>query len=339
MSPASELATLFRYRCRCGTIDTLLLSATAARCRACGVEYPIQNDVIQFTTDKTEQNAHFDAVYDTAEDPAGGYEIRAAIAQNYLTLCGCDLAHGLEGASILDVASGNGWVTAGLLLHPKIRNSKFHAFDVSPVGLQQLAKFEKTVRTSNALEMSVQDAEAMLFDQGSFDFVIGSSVLHHFQDPERFLVRCRRILKERGVATFGEPFALGYGLGAIALMLAQKQLRTKHQAVTALYNDLSLRIQGPAEAVAKLVDKHLFFRSAFIDMARQAGFSAVECVPLASREFYRERFIDELLTERGISDTALSRTANEIYRVIFDLFDAPSYDHSIAAFQQLVLRA
>jgi SAM-dependent methyltransferase len=201
-----------------------------------------------------------------------------------------------------------------------------------------LAKFEKTIRTSNALEMSVQDAEAMLFDQGTFDFVIGSSVLHHFKDPERFLVRCRRILKDGGVATFGEPFALGYGLGAVALMLAQKQLRTRYDAVTALYNDLCIRIQGPEQAVAKLVDKHLFFRSAFIDMAHRAGFGAVDCVPLASREFYRERFIAELLSERGIADAALSRTANEIYRVIFDLFDAPSYGHSIAAFQQLVLR-
>ena len=248
-------------------------------------------------------------------------------------------SQGLEGASILDVASGNGWVTAGLLLHPKIRNCKFHAFDVSSSGLQQLAKFQKTVSTSNALEISVQDAEAMLFERGTFDFVIGSSVLHHFQDPERFLAACRLILKDGGVATFGEPFALGYGLGAIALVLAQKQLRTKHHAVTALYDDLSIRIKGPDQVLAKLVDKRLFFRSAFVDMARWAGFSEVECVPLASREFYRERFIDELLTERGIADAALSRAANEIYRVIFDLFDAPSYRHSIAAFQQLVLRA
>src|SRR5580704_18224251 len=161
--------TVFRYRCRCGTTDTLLLADREAQCRACGIEYPIQSDVILFTTAKSEQNAHFDAVYDTLEDPAAGYEIRAAIAQNYLTLCGCDLSQGLEGASVLDVASGNGWVTAGLLLDPKIRNSKFHAFDVSPIGLRQLAKFEKTIRTSNALEMSVQDAEAMLFDQGTFD--------------------------------------------------------------------------------------------------------------------------------------------------------------------------
>ncbi len=317
----------------------MLLSDSVARCRACGIEHSTEMDVIRFTTEKTEQNAHFDAIYDAVEDANHGYKSRATLAQTYLTLCGCDLSQGLEGASILDVASGTGWVTAGLLLHPNIRKCKFHAFDVSPSGLQQLARFEKTVSTSNALEISVQDAEAMLFDRQIFDFVIGSSVLHHFSDPERFLADCRLILKDGGVATFGEPFALGYGLGAVALMLAQKQLRTKHHAVTAFYDDLSIRIKGPDQVLAKLVDKHLFFRSAFIDMARRAGFSAVECVPLASREFYRECFIDELLTERGISDAALSRTANEIYRMIFDLFDAPSYGHSIAAFQQLVLRA
>ena len=148
--------------------------------------------------------------------------------------------------------------------------------------------------------MSVQDAEAMLFDQRKLS-ISSSAVLFCITSaiPSASSSDCRRILKDGGVATFGEPFALGYGLGAVALMLAQKQLRTKHDAVTAFYDDLSIRIKGPDQVLAKLVDKHLFFRSAFIDMARRAGFSAVECVPLASREFYRECFIDELLTRAG----------------------------------------
>lgn len=348
VSVVAESATVFRYKCPCGTSDTLLLNGAVARCRGCGVEHSVQMGAIHFLTEKTEQNAYFDAVYEAnrvhslgepAQDPAGRYESHAALAQSYLALCGCDLSRGLEDSYILDVACGNGWITAGLLLHPKVRRCKFHAFDVSPSGLKSLARYEKTVRGSNVVELSVQDAEAMLFDRGSFDFVIGSSVLHHFKDPERFLADCRVALKDGGVATFGEPFALGYGLGALALMLAQKQLRTKHEAVTGLYNDLAIRIKGPDQALAALVDKHLFFRSAFVDMAHRAGFRAVDFVPLASREFYRDCFISELLVERGVSDPALLRAANEIYRLMFDLFDAPSYGHSIAAFMQLVLRA
>ena len=328
---------MFRYRCRCGSTDTWLLTGAAAKCRACGVEYATEMDVIHFATGETEQNRHFDAIYQ-AKDPVHGYESRAALAQNYLTLCGCDLSRGVEDSSILDVASGDGWVTAGLLLHPNIRRCKFHAFDISASGLKRLMQFQKSVKSSNTVETSVQDAEAMLFDPGTFDFVIGSSVLHHFHHPERFLADCRLVLKDGGVATFGEPFALGYGLGAVALMLAQKQLRTEHEGVAALYNDLLVRIKGPEDVRATLVDKHLFFRTEFVEMARRAGFRDVEFIPLASREFYRESFVQELLAEQGISDAGLSRKANEIYRVILDLFDAPSYGHSIAAFLQLVLR-
>jgi hypothetical protein len=109
--------------------------------------------------------------------------------------------------------------------------------------------------------------------------------------------------------------------------------------VDELYVDIATRVQNREEVLSGLVDKHLFLHSAFADSARRAGFREVSFVPLASREFYRERFIDELLLERGISDTALAREANSIYGTIFHLFDAESYGLSAAAFIQLVLRA
>jgi len=52
------------------------------------------------------------------------------------------------------------------------------------------------------LEMSVQDASQMRFAPESFDIVIGSSVLHHFDDVEKFLIDCRKILKPGGAAVF-----------------------------------------------------------------------------------------------------------------------------------------
>jgi 2-polyprenyl-3-methyl-5-hydroxy-6-metoxy-1,4-benzoquinol methylase len=50
--------------------------------------------------------------------------------------------------------------------------------------------------------MSVQDASQMRFAPESFDIVIGSSVLHHFDDVEKFLIDCRKILKPGGAAVF-----------------------------------------------------------------------------------------------------------------------------------------
>jgi ubiquinone/menaquinone biosynthesis C-methylase UbiE len=258
----------------------------------------------------------------------------------YLSLCGCDLSKGVENVSILDVACGTGRVTAGLIAHPNIRSCKFHAFDVSISGLELLRRFEQQVATgTNRVEMSVQNAEEMFFADASFDYVIGSSVLHHFSNPAGFLQDCRRVLKPGGAATFGEPFGIGYGLGAAALMLAQQRQRKKYDGVARLYGDIAVRMKGQPEEVAKLVDKHLFLHSTFQDMAYAASFQKVQFVPLAPREFYRECFINELLREHGIEDPGLCKEATSIYRVMFDLFDTETYGHSVAAFVQVVLRA
>ena len=327
----------------------LLLEAAATRCRACGAMYPVSPDgVIDFLGCKNEQNAYFDGLYeegrlhkidDISASAVRTYQNSASLAQSYLSLCGCDLSHGLENSSILDVACGSGWVTAGILMHPNVRHCRLHAFDVSGSGLNLLAGFLKTLSSSNRVEMSLQNAGSMFFESETFEFIIGSSVLHHFDDVQSFLTDCRRVLTCPGTATFGEPFAVGYGLGSAALLLAQRQLGTNYGAITELYDDLSLRVRAPSEIVQKLVDKHLFMHSTFLAMARRAGFKEVEFIPLASREFYREHFIDELLAERGICDPILSQTANEIYRVVFDIFDHESYGHSVAAFIQVVLRA
>jgi hypothetical protein len=44
------------------------------------------------------------------------------------------------------------------------------------------------------------------------------------------------------------------------------------------------------------------------------------------------------MAERSVADHLPEEAANQIYRTFFDLFDAESYAHSLAAFVQLVLR-
>ena len=65
---------------------------------------------------------------------------------------------------------------------------------------------------------------------------------------------------------------MGYGIGAAALMIAQKQLGTNYKRIPDLYSDLVVRVTGSLEAKSRLVDKHLFFEPTFLTMARQAGF-------------------------------------------------------------------
>jgi len=333
--------------CHCGAVDVLSREEGSARCLHCGRIHPVSpRGVIDFAQKKTEQSSYFDGIYaaghlhkidELYETSIRTYENSIETSEAYLKLCGYDFTHPLEGLSILDVACGSGWVTAGLLQHKLIRNCNFHAFDISSHGPESLARFAETVQSTNRLEMSVQDAEAMAFGEAYFDIIIGSSVLHHFNEVEPFLRKCKRILKPGGVATFGEPFAVGYGLGAAVIMLAQKQLGTTYQAVEDLYNDIAYRIKSPRELLTNLVDKHLFFQSSFLTLAQRTGFKDVQFVPLAPRDFYRDHFIDELLSERAISDTALAGLAKEMYKTMFALFDTESFGHSAAAFIQLVM--
>ena len=331
-------------------MDALNLDGASARCTGCGVAYPLSTSgAIMFSVDSTEQNAYFDKLYkagrfhkidEGAESARQTYSNSAGLAQRYLEWCGVDLSAPVSELSILDIACGSGWITAGLMSHPNVSRCRFHAFDISPEGLEMLGSFQRSQSTTNSLEMSVQDAGSMVFEDSTFDFVIGSSVLHHFDNVQDFLGKCRRLLTKGGVATFGEPFAMGYGIGAAALMIAQKQLGTNYKRIPDLYSDLVVRVTGSLEAKSRLVDKHLFFESTFLTMARRV--SEVDYIAFSSRQFYREWFIAELLAEGGIRDPALAKTAKEIYRILFDLFDlydADTYAHSVSAFNQIVLRA
>ena len=342
------MTTLFKYRCPCGNTDFLRLNAATARCNRCDAALLVSpNGVISFNQEPTEQNLYFDKIYRAnyahakdqfQKDFASVYNNSMKRAEVYLKLAGFDVKEPIEKLSILDVACGSGWVTAGLLQNKNLLNCKFHAFDISPDGPEMLARFERGIKSKNRLEMSVQNANAMRFGDATFDIIIGSSVLHHFDNFESFLSDCHRILKPTGVAIFGEPFAMGYGIAAAVLLIAQRQLGTHHEELEALYNDIAFRNKSPRALLNGLVDKHLFYTSTFIQLAQQLRFSSVNFISPETGEYYRDNFINALLRERGISDDRLAAYAANIYRIIFDIFDADSFEYSMGAFTNIVLR-
>lgn len=341
------MTTLFKYRCPCGNTDFLRLNVATARCNHCDAAVPVSpTRVITFTQEKTEQNDLFDNLYHAGhahtknkfqDDYAGAFNDSMKRTEVYLKLAGFDVKQPIEHMSILDAACGSGWVTAGLLQNKNLLNCRFHAFDISPDGPEMLARFERSMKSSNRLEISVQNAEAMRFGDATFDLIIGSSILHHFDAFENFLSDCRRILKPGGVAIFGEPFAIGYGLGATALLIAQRQLGAHHESLEAFYNDIAFRNNSPRELRKGLVDKHLFLQSTFIQLAQQIGFSSVNFISPNTREYYRDHFMDELLCDIGISDVRLAEQATNIYGIIFDIFDSDTFDHLISPFMNVVL--
>lgn len=341
--------TLFRYRCPCGRVNCLEVTPDSVRCPECACSFALSPPgIIHFFTGSSEQNEHFDRLYgaghgsrldEVSHGANSAYDNCVEAAGSYLKVCGIDPGTPVCGLSILDVACGAGWVTAGLFLNPNVRDCQLHASDISPHGLHLLGDVTARAKVSNRLEMSVQNAESMMFGDASFDVIIGSSMLHHLNDYERFLGDCRRILKPAGVATFGEPFAVGYGIGVGALKLASQRLGIRYQALDALHKDILCRIRADKELIPVLVDKHLFLHSAFLAAAQRAGFCDVQFVPRVSRDYHRTHFITDLLNGIGISDDALAAEATGIYQTMFEVFDADSFGLSVAHFIQIVLRA
>ncbi|MCE9606024.1 MAG: class I SAM-dependent methyltransferase, partial [Planctomycetia bacterium] len=299
--------SLFRYRCPCGISDPLNISNGTASCKHCKNKYAVsENGVLLFNQVESNQNAYFDEIYKAghlhiadryAEKVGEVFDGCVERVQGYLEIIQkhIPLRGGrVENLSILDAACGAGWVAAGIAHHPSVTGCKLHAFDISPHGPELLARYDKSIKSSNKIEASAQDASQMVFDRNTFDVIIGSSILHHFDDYEGFLSHCYSLLNPGGIAIFGEPFAMGYGLGAAALSLAQKSLGKKYKEVDVLYDDLVYRNRRPRKDLEVLVDKHLFLQSKFFSTARKIGYESVEYIALTSMQYLREGLINEL---------------------------------------------
>lgn len=342
--------TYFKYRCgKCRNTDFWMIDKRTITCSHCSNFYALsESNVILFETQKSEQNEHFNKLYSSGYSPSqdkiiSEYNTEYLSSKNrvkdLLKLWKIDKNLPIVGKSFLDVACGPGWLTAGLMQNRKIRNCKFHAFDVAVSGLEMLAEYSKSLNTSHQLELSVQNAEKMKFDDNSFDYIIGHSMLHHLPVYEVFLNDCFRILKPGGTALFGEPFALGYGLLAASLKIAQNDLGVQNQEIDALYENIKFRISKPRKRLKKYVDKHLFFQSEITTLAYQIGFRSIDFISYLDREYYRNQFVtDELRLSYKTSDESIKERANAIYRTIFDIFDSERFTQTISAFMYIILQ-
>lgn len=315
-------------------------------CPSCARVVSAPNGIIQFFVGSTLQSDHFDPIYaagqgqkDFQASRSSPWETCIPEAARYLKLCGFDAEHFPTGISLLDIACGSGRIAAGTWLNPAIAGWRIHASDISTTGLKRLSAHIASTKSLNWMEMSVQNAEAMVFGEESFDVIVGSSMLHHLNDYESFLRNCRRILKPGGVAVFGEPFAVGYGIAAGVLKLASQKLGLTHPSIDAFVNDVQIRIRADRKLLASLVDKHLFLHSVLADAARQAGFSQVSFTSPHGRDFRPEAHMLEILREQGIHSVELAEEAARIYKTLFEVFDSETHAMTLMTFLHVVLRA
>jgi SAM-dependent methyltransferase len=112
----------------------------------------------------------------------------------------------------LEIGSGTGYFSLNLLQLGVIE--RLTATDISPGMLRRLVATAETLGVEAATV--VAEAEALPFEDESFDIVFGHAVLHHIPDLGRAFTEFRRVLRPGGVIAFcGEPSRYGDRLAGI----------------------------------------------------------------------------------------------------------------------------
>jgi SAM-dependent methyltransferase len=137
-----------------------------------------------------------------------------------------------SGRRVLEYGCGGGhWAR----LIAKRGASKVVAIDLSATRIKQARETARLEHIDN-VDFQVKNAEALDFDNDTFDVVCGTAILHHL-DLHRAFSEIVRILRFEGIAMFMEPLA--------------------HNPLINLYRRLTPRLRTEDEHPLRLEDIHL----------------------------------------------------------------------------------
>ena len=105
-------------------------------------------------------------------------------------------SHLKPGMTVLELGCGTGSFTRELARS----GAEVFAIDVSP----ELLEMAKADCSAPNVQYQIQNAYALTYSEGTFDSVVGSSVLHHLE-IEAALRKIYRVLKPRGTILLTEP--------------------------------------------------------------------------------------------------------------------------------------
>jgi ubiquinone/menaquinone biosynthesis C-methylase UbiE len=100
------------------------------------------------------------------------------------------------GSLVLELGCGTGYFTKEIIK----TGAEVTAIDISP----ELLNVAKTEITSPKVSFREENAYQMTFPDNSFDYIVGSSVLHHL-DVKKAMSEIYRTLKPDGTIAFTEP--------------------------------------------------------------------------------------------------------------------------------------
>jgi ubiquinone/menaquinone biosynthesis C-methylase UbiE len=173
----------------------------------------------------------------------------------------------------LEVGAGTGYFSLHLLMAGLAGRAT--CTDISP-GMVDVLR-ANAERLGLEVEALVADAEALPFEDESFDLVLGHAVLHHIPDLQRAFGEFRRVLAPGGLIVFaGEPSRYGDRLADVP-----KRAATAVAPLWRIAMGASPAPGGHADGgeenheLERHVDVHAFVPGDLATAARDAGFEDV----------------------------------------------------------------
>jgi len=176
-------------------------------------------------------------------------------------------------SNALEIGAGTGYFSLNLVRAGVVRHAT--CTDISPGMLDALQA--NAARLGIDADAIACDAEALPFEDGSFDLVFGHAVLHHLPNLQRAFGEFRRVLKPGGVMAFaGEPSRYGD-------QIASYPKRFAHRAAPVWRALIRARpaVEGHSDGGAEnhqlesQVDVHAFTPQDLSCHAKSAGFEDV----------------------------------------------------------------
>ncbi|MGE9784242.1 class I SAM-dependent methyltransferase [Janibacter sp. G368] len=172
----------------------------------------------------------------------------------------------------LELGAGTGFFSLNLKLAGLV--DEVHVSDLSP-GMVEAAKANAR-RLGFEIEGQVADAEALPYEDDSFDLVVGHAVIHHIPDVEGALREVVRVLKPGGrFVIAGEPTTIGHWY-ARHISRATWETATRVAKLPPLRHkwaraQAELDESSRAAALEAVVDLHTFDPKQLAALARHAG--------------------------------------------------------------------
>ena len=169
----------------------------------------------------------------------------------------------------LEIGSGTGYFSLNLMQLGVVE--RLTATDISPGMLERLS----TTAAELGLEVEtvVTEAEALPFEDESFDIVFGHAVLHHVPDVERAFAEFRRVLRPGGAIAFcGEPSRYGDRLAAVPKRAGMVLAPAWRELIRARPRLVAETEQSHGHALEGEVDVHAFAPADLRRLLRGSGF-------------------------------------------------------------------